>query len=83
MNLDNLEKIQRVETPPFLFTRIQQKIEQSKKERMPKSVALTVSFSVALLLAINAIVLVNYNSKANTTEIFAKSMHLNSNNSLY
>jgi hypothetical protein len=83
MNLDNLEKIQRVETPPFLFTRIQQKIEQSKKERMPKSVALTVSFSVALLLAINAIVLVNYNSKENTTESFAKSMHLSSNNSLY
>ena len=83
MNLDNLEKIQRVETSPFLFTRIQQKIEQSKKERMPKSVALTVSFSVALLLAINAIVLVNYNSKENTTESFAKSMHLSSNNSLY
>ena len=83
MNLDNLGKIQRVETPPFFFTRIQQKIEQSKKERMPKSVALTVSFSVALLLAINAIVLVNYNSKENTTEGFAKSMHLSSNNSLY
>jgi hypothetical protein len=83
MNLDNLGKIQRVETPPFLFTRIQQKIEQSKKERMPMSVALTVSFSVALLLAINAIVLVNYNSKANTTESFAKSMHLTSNNSIY
>ena len=28
MNLDNLEKIQRVETHPCLFTRIQQKIEQ-------------------------------------------------------
>ena len=83
MNLDNLGKIQRVETPPFLFTRIQQKIEQSKKERMPMSVALTVSFSVALFLAINAIVLVNYNSKANTTESFAKSMHLTSNNSIY
>jgi hypothetical protein len=81
MNLDNLGKIQRVETPPFLFTRIQQKIEQSKKERMPKSVALTVNFSVALLLAINAIVLVNYNSKVNTTESFAKSMNLTYNNS--
>lgn len=81
MNLDNLGKIQRVETPPFLFTRIQQKIEQSKKERLPKSVALTVNFSVALLLAINAIVLVNYNSKVNTTESFAKSMNLTYNNS--
>jgi hypothetical protein len=50
---------------------------------MPKSVALTVSFSVALLLVINTIVLVNYNSKENTTESFAKSMHLSSNNSLY
>ncbi len=83
MDLDNLGKIQRVETPPFLFTRIQQKIEQSKKERMRKSVALSVSFSVALLLAINTIVLINYNSKENTTDSLAQSIHLTSNNSLY
>lgn len=83
MDLDNLGKIQRVETPPFLFTRIQRKIEQSKKERMPKSVALTVSFSVALLLVINTIVLINYNSKENTTDSLAQSIHLTSNNSLY
>jgi hypothetical protein len=83
MNLDNLRKIQKVETPPFLFTRIQQKIEQSKKERMPKHIALAVGLTAALLLAVNAIVLVNYNSKANTTESLAKSMHLTSNNSLY
>lgn len=83
MDLDNLGKIQRVEIPPFLFTRIQRKIEQSKKERMPKSVALTVSFSVALLLVINTIVLINYNSKENTTDSLAQSIHLTSNNSLY
>ena len=83
MNLDNLRKIQKVETPPFLFTRIQQKIEQSKKERMPKHIALAVGLTAVLLLAVNAMVLVNYNSKANTTESLAKSMHLTSNNSLY
>ena len=83
MNLDNLKKIEKVDTPPFLFTRIQQKIEQSKKERMPKHIALAVGLTVALLLAINAMVLVNYNSKTNDTENFAKSMHLTSNNSLY
>ena len=62
MNLDNLRKIQKVETPPFLFTRIQQKIEQSKKERMPKHIALAVGLTAVLLLAVNAMVLVNYNS---------------------
>ncbi len=83
MDLDNLGKIHRVEAPPYLFKRIQHKIEHSKKERMPKDVSLAISLSFTLLLTINAIVLLNYNSKTNTTETLAKSMHLISNNSLY
>lgn len=83
MDLDNLENIQRMEAPPFLFTRIQQKIEQSKKERMPKTVAITLSLSFLMMIVLNAMVFFKYNSKTPSTESFAQSMHITSNNSLY
>ena len=60
MDLENLGKIQRVEAPPFLFTRIQQKIEQAKSEAMPLRTAWVINLSFALLLAVNSVVLANY-----------------------
>ena len=83
MDLDNLGKIKRVEAPPFLFARIQQRFEQSNKERMPKNITLAVSLSFVLILFFNAITLLNYNSKTQVTENFVQSMQLTSNNSLY
>lgn len=82
MDLGILEKIQRVEAPPFLFTRIQQKIEQTKKEMMPKVVAFTISTAFVLILVINTIVLTNH-STPSTTKSLVQSMHLTTNNSLY
>lgn len=83
MNIDNLNKIQRVEVPPFLFTKIEQRIAQYKSEKMPKNTALMVGFSFILLLIINTIILINDISKINKPENFIKSIHLISNNSLY
>jgi len=83
MDLEKLGKIQKVETPPFLFTKIQQKIELSKKEKMPKNISWALSISFALLLVINGFVFFNTNSKTNTTENYASAIHLTSNNSLY
>jgi hypothetical protein len=83
MEVDYLERIQRVETPPFLFTRIQERVKQIEKDSMPKYVSLAINVSFLLLLTINVIVLVNYPSKQNVNENLAKSMNLISNNSLY
>lgn len=84
MDLDNLlSKIQRVEAPPYLFTRIQQKIAQTKNEAMPIKTALAIKLSFAVLLIVNIVVLSNYNTKSNATESYAESIHLISNNSLY
>ncbi len=83
MNLDNLGKIKRAEASPFLFTKIQQKIEQSERERMPKAIALTMSVAFVLLLVINTLTIARYPSKNNTTKSLAQWMHLTSNNSLY
>lgn len=83
MDLNNLGKIQRVEVPPFLFTRIQQKIESEKREQMPLRMVFAINLSFAIILMINVMVFMGNNSKSNTTESYAQSIHLVSNNSLY
>ncbi len=83
MNLDNLGKIQRVEAPPYLFTRIQQKIEHIKKGKISTGAILAMSFSFAVLLLINIVVLTNYNTNSSAAENYAASIHLTTNNSLY
>ncbi len=83
MDLENLGKIKRVEAPPYLFTRIKQRIEQSKKERLTRGTAVALSLSFAVLLVINTLVIVKYNTAPNTLQSYAQSIHLTSNNSLY
>lgn len=55
--LDNLKEIKKVDSPDFLFTRIEAKISALKKEKVSyKIVVLTVaSFSFLLFLNINTI----------------------------
>jgi hypothetical protein len=83
MNLDNFKKIQRVEAPPFLFTRILQKIERKQDMIMPRKFALAANFLFAAVLILNAIVLMNYIASSNTTESYAEYIHLLSSNTLY
>jgi len=83
MDFDNLGKIQRVEAPPYLFTRIQQKIESEKRERMPLRMALILNLSFAVILVINSMVFIGYDSKSTSIESYAESIHLISNNTLY
>jgi hypothetical protein len=83
MDLDNLGKIKRVEAPPFLFARIQQRVEQLNKDRMPKSTFLVLNFSFLLLLIINVVVLKSNNLGKKSTEKYLESIHLIDNNSLY
>ena len=83
MDLENLGKIQKVEAPPFLFKRIQQKIESERKQQMPKAFALAINFSFAVVLLINVLVFVGNISETNSAESYAQSIHLISNNNLY
>ncbi|MFZ1705851.1 MAG: hypothetical protein WAT79_16010 [Saprospiraceae bacterium] len=50
---------------------------------MPKQFAMALSFSIALLFAVNVIVSKNYNYKPNVTQEYALSIHLLSNHTLY
>lgn len=83
MDLDSLARIKRVEAPPYLFTRIQQKIEQSKRNTVPVKITWAINLAFGLVLILNIIVLTSYNSKSSSTEDYAQSIHLISDNSLY
>lgn len=83
MDLEKLGRIQKVEAPSFLFTRIQQKIESEKSERMPLRTAVIINLSFAVILMLNVLVFIESNSNSNSTESYAQSIQLISNNALY
>ncbi|NOT36611.1 MAG: hypothetical protein HOP11_04480 [Saprospiraceae bacterium] len=83
MDLEKLAKIQRVDAPPFLFTRIQLKIAQENSEPMPLRTVLAINLSFALLLALNSVAIANYLAKPIPTENYVETFNLTSNNSLY
>ncbi len=83
MDLNNLNKIRSVEAPPYLFTRILQKIEQAKVEQVSKPVFWLGSFSFMILLAVNTLVLFNTKTEPITTKNYAEYIQLTPNNTLY
>ncbi len=83
MNLNLLNKIHKVDTPPFLFTRVKQKIISTQASEVPKKLvwALSLSFMLIIILNISAVI---HTEKSKTPEIsLAQSMNLLSNNNLY
>jgi hypothetical protein len=83
MDLNHLEKILRVETPPFLFSRIQKKIKDSKKEKMPKFIVVTVGLLFTMLLAVNIFVLTSFSEDTNDMDSMEVYFNLTTNQSLY
>jgi hypothetical protein len=81
MQIDDLHKIKRVETPPFLFTRIQQRIDQARM--MPKKAEWALAVSFALILAMNIGILFRFNKPKAGVEGIAQTMDLFSHNTLY
>ncbi len=83
MELDLLSKIKHVEAPPFLFTRIQQKIESAKRQKVPMGVALVVQFSLAVLLVVNLYIAAGEGHTKKDTEIYAEFVDLTFDNTIY
>ncbi len=80
--LDKLEHIQKVDAPPFLFTRIQAKINHQNQKFEPKLVW-KLSIAMVFILLINAAV-ITINLKTQKQEnSLVKAMHLVPNNELY
>jgi hypothetical protein len=80
--LNKLGHIQKVDAPPFLFTRIQAKIYQ-QNQRFDRKLVWKLSIAMVFILLMNAVV-ITINLKPQKQEnSLAKAMHLVPNNELY
>ena len=96
MNIDNkldeLKRIQQVDAPPFLFTRIQQQIQNLENTEAPVKWKWAFAASTIIILALNISILfkgANNNELTSNTEKesgienVVSSMKLSSSNNLY
>jgi hypothetical protein len=84
MNIDDLNKIKQIDTPPYLFTRIQQKIISNKQDgslSKPAVCALGLAFSA--IVCINVYLITQYNNVTPNVKNYAQAMNLTTTNDLY
>jgi len=80
-----LSNVGRVDTPPFLFTRIEARVALQNEESPSRSWVLATGMTLALLFTMNTYFLLN-SSKENLNgpiEKLAGSLELNASNQLY
>lgn len=78
-----LEQVEKVDAPPFLFTRIQQKIAGAKYNRVSPKLAWAIGLGFILLIAVNGIALNSISQNSSTAGNLAESLQLTSQHSLY
>ncbi len=89
MNIDKkleaLQKIKRVEAPPFLLTRIEAKINSYAPTHISPQWKWIITASFTILLFANAYVVFSFNKPVtvNNIEKVVTSMHLSTSNDLY
>jgi hypothetical protein len=83
--LDLLQRVQKVEAPPFLYTRILQRIQYLQEAPAPVKWRFAFAAMAVVLLLLNMSVLVSSKPKAaqGTIEPVVNSMHLSTSNELY
>lgn len=79
-NIDMLGQIQKVDAPPFLLTRIRQKIENARNSNFSPRLAWSLFTAVVLVLLLNLGVVI---SKTSDTDNLADTMNLLPKNTLY
>lgn len=75
-NLTSLDSIKRVQAPPFLLTRIHQKIDESNRTRFKPTFQWVIGVTVVLFLAINTFAILKVTQKSNSTPVLAQGMNL-------
>lgn len=79
--LHSLEKIESVEVSPFLFTRIQAKVQEQLLDKLSTKQTVVYLAGIALIVALNAVVLGAKNADKN--ENLVSEMNLAPTNQLY
>jgi hypothetical protein len=82
--MDILNKIEKVDVPPFLQTRIEAKIQDLQMQKVPKQwyvIAITTCF---LLFAVNFLIIKSNKTSTNNQEsVLVEAYGLNTSNQLY
>jgi hypothetical protein len=81
--LNQLEKIQEVDAPPFLHTRILEKINRPRTNRFSLRLTWSMAASLVLIVALNVIVVSRGIPATDDSSAVAQSMDLIPDNSLY
>lgn len=82
-NLELLDGIKRVDAPPFLLTRIKQKIENSNYNKFSFKFAFSLGLSFIILLILNATIILTQKETQKNDNLDVYSFELITNNSLY
>lgn len=83
MKIDPLEKIQSVEAPPFLYTRIQQRIKNDQATRLPWKVSWALSLSFLVILTVNVTAVVSASRTDHTASDLVKTLQMMQENNIY
>ena len=80
---DMLEYINKVDAPPFLLTRIRQKIANAREQQINPKWALAAGVSLLLIVALNLYVISGPDNNQPQQTNLAQTMNLYPHNSLY
>jgi hypothetical protein len=81
--LNILDQVQKVSAPPFLLTRIQQRIRNKKESQFSPTLSWVLSLSLAIIVVVNGAVLTNMIIASKQEKTLLQSMNLLPNNELY
>ncbi len=81
--LKPLENIKQVEAPPFLFTRIQQRIQNEFDNHVSMKLVYSIAASFVILLSINAFTMFQQNLSSKEEANIAQAFQLMPDNNLY
>lgn len=81
--LDPFNTINRVDTPAFLFTRIQAKIKNKEANFFSKKTTLAFSFSLMLIVLLNVFTIAHIKNTNETKTSLIDQFNLTPNNNLY
>lgn len=82
-HIDLLSQINKVEAPPFLLTRINQKLQSESSQFFSPRITRLIIAIFFLVLILNISLLVRNSNESDSGKSIAESMHLLPTNSLY
>ncbi len=81
--LNILDQVQKVSAPPFLLTRIQQRIRNTKESTFSPTLTWVLSLSLGVVVIVNGALLVNTFIASKQEKNLVQSMNLLPQNELY